>query len=296
MEHLHPDDRPRVFRALLEHLTARTLYDVEYRLRTKSGEYRWFSGRAHAQWDDEGTPVRLAGAIRDITDRKRMEAAVQNDQRLLRQLLEVHERERQLFAYEIHDGLIQQITAAKMHLEAHGQCAGNNVQRAAHELELGLGRLRDAVDDARRLLSGLRPPILDEAGVIAAIEYLANEQRGPDREVVFQHEVSFRRLAPPLESAIFRIVQEALANSRRHSKARSVRIVLAARDGNLRLEITDDGIGFAHEQVGDASFGLRGIRERARLLGGGATITSEPGKGARVTVEFPLPAEAEEWS
>ena len=296
IEHLHPGDRDRVMAAMRDHIANQTPYDIEYRLRTKSGEYRWFSGRAHGIWDNQGRPVRLAGAIRDITDRKRMESTLRSDQRLLRQLLDAHERERQLFAYEIHDGVIQQITASLMHLDAYAQIVKPDSGRPGHEFEQAARLLREAVGDARRLLSGLRPPILDESGVIAAIEYLANETRRYVPEVTFAHDVGFHRLAPPLESSIFRIAQEALTNIRRHSQAKSATICLTGRDGRLRLEICDDGIGFAPETIGEESFGLKGIRERARLLGGSATITSASGQGTSVAIEFVLPPEAEEWS
>ncbi len=152
---LHPEDRDRVLAAQEAHFRDRVPYDVEYRLATKSGEYRWFSGRGHAMWDAAGNPVRFAGAIRDITERKRIEEALRGEQRLLRQLLDVHERERQLFAYEIHDGLSQQITGSLMHLEASGQAADPNSTFARDEFDHGVRLLREAVTEARRLLSAV---------------------------------------------------------------------------------------------------------------------------------------------
>jgi two-component system, NarL family, sensor histidine kinase UhpB len=296
MERLHPDDRPRVLAAQEAHFRDRGPYNVEYRLKTKSGEYRWFSGRGRAMWDPAGNPIRFAGAIRDITETKRIEAALRSEQKLLRQLLNVHERERQLFAYEIHDGLSQQVTGSLMHLEASGQAADLTSAFARREFEEGVRLLREAVSEARRLLSGLRPPILDESGVVAAIEYLVTEVRHLIGDVTFSHEVQFQRLAPPLESAIFRIVQEALNNIRVHARAKHVQVSLVERDQRLRLEIVDDGIGFDPQRVGDEHFGLQGIRERARLLDGHATTDSTPGQGTRIVVEFRLPHAIEEWS
>ena len=132
--------------------------------------------------------------------------------------------------------------------------------------------------------------------MIAAIEYLVNEMRHAVARIEFTHDVVFHRLAPPLESAIFRIVQEALFNIGRHSRAGAARISLAGRGERLRLEIVDDGVGFEPEKIGLVSFGLQGIRQRARLLGGSARIDSAHGQGTRVTVEFPLPTGDEEWS
>ena len=135
IERLHPDDRQRVLAALDAHFRHRVPYDVEYRLKTKSGEYRWFSGRGHAMWDAAGNPTRFAGAVRDITESKRIEEALRREQQLLRQLLNVHERERQLFAYEIHDGLSQQVTGSLMHLEASAQAADQSSDWARQEFE-----------------------------------------------------------------------------------------------------------------------------------------------------------------
>ncbi len=203
LERLHPDDRPHVMAALDAHFRHRVLYDVEYRLKTKNGEYRWFSGRGSAHWDASGNPIRFAGAIRDITERKRIEDALLREQRLLRQLLNVHERERQLFAYEIHDGLIQHVTGSLMHLEASAQAADQSSAWARQEFDFAVRLLREAVGEARRLLSGLRPPILDESGVVAGIEYLVNEVRQFVGDVQFAHNVQFKRLAPRSKARSF---------------------------------------------------------------------------------------------
>ncbi|HTU24847.1 MAG TPA: response regulator [Pirellulales bacterium] len=296
IERLHPEDRPRVLAALEAHFRDRVPYDVEYRMLTKSGEYRWFSGRGHARWDAAGNPTRFAGAVRDITESKRIEEALRREQELLRQLLNVHERERQLFAYEIHDGLSQLVTGSLMHLEASEQAADRSSQWAHKEFAHGIRLLREAVAEARRLLSGLRPPILDESGVVAAIEYLTNEVRQFVDEVKFVHKVHFKRLAPPLESAIFRIVQEALNNIRLHARAKHVLVTFEQTGETLRLEISDDGVGFDPYAVGDDHFGLQGMRERARLLDGRAAIRSTAGHGTHITVDFPLPQAVEEWS
>jgi signal transduction histidine kinase len=149
--------------------------------------------------------------------------------------------------------------------------------------------LRESLAEARRLISGLRPPILDDMGVVAAIRHLLSDQPVDARpRVAFSGKVEFDRLEPVLENAIFRIVQEGMTNVRRHSKSDNVRLELAQNDDLVRIEIEDWGVGFDLENVPQDRFGLAGIRERARVLGGRATINSVPGKGTCITVELPL--------
>jgi len=235
--------------------------------------------------------------VRDVSERHRAAEQLRKEQRLLREMLDLQERERRLVAYEIHDGLAQMLTGAQFKLQAvqeklQDQAAADSEAREL--FEQGLQLLTEGLVEARRLISGLRPPILDQSGVVAAIDYLIEETRdrgGP--EVEFVADVRFERLAPPLESALFRVVQETLNNARRHSRSLKVRIELHETDGRVRLVVQDWGVGFDPKHVDPSRFGLRGIRERARLLGGTATIDSAPGQGTRIVVELPLVTPAE---
>ena len=160
---------------------------------------------------------------------------------------------------------------------------------AAKAFDAGTTMLRQSHFEARRLISGVRPPILDESGVVAAIAHLANDQgleRGP--KVEFQSNVKFNRLVPVLENAIYRIAQEGLTNACKHSKSPRVQIRLLQKDDRLRIEIRDWGIGFDPKARCENRFGLEGIRERARLLGGLCRVQSKPGRGSCITVELPL--------
>ncbi len=145
------------------------------------------------------------------------------------------------------------------------------------------------MDEARRLIGGLRPPILDESGIVAAIEYLCSERRQSGQsQIEFVVRVQFHRLAAPLEVALFRIVQECLTNACRHSQSPKIRVELSQLENRVRLTVQDWGVGFDPQEVKGERFGLRGIRERVRLLGGAADINSSPGKGTIITVELPL--------
>lgn len=223
--------------------------------------------------------------------------ALRQEQQILRELLELQERERKLVAYEIHDGFAQHSAGAMMSFQAFQQLWDQDRDQARRVFEGGLQMLGDSIAEARRLIGGLRPPVLDEDGIVAAIEYLISEaERHEGPEVRFCHDVSFDRLAPPLESALFRIVQEALTNACGHSQSRRVRVTLSQRGDRVLVEVQDWGIGFDPAQIQGEHFGLRGIRERAALLGGRAAIDTTPGQGTRILVELPLVEASQERS
>jgi signal transduction histidine kinase len=215
---------------------------------------------------------------------------VKEEQRHLRRLLEMHEQNRKLVAYEIHDGLVQSLVAARMLLEGAKHTIDNHGSDADKEsCQGGFQLLGNAVDQARVLMGGQRPLILDERGLLAAIEYLVHEgEKFGSAEILFTHDVKFERLAPPLETAVFRIVQECLTNARRHSQSEKVRVELAQTNGNIKLKVEDWGTGFSPDSVTSSCFGLEGVRERARLFGGKAKIDSTPGKGTRISVKLPV--------
>ena len=151
------------------------------------------------------------------------------------------------------------------------------------------GLLRKAINEGRRMITELRPMIIDELGIVEALNYLVEEEQASERlTVAFTHDVSFHRLDPMLEGTLFRIVQESLNNVRRHAKVSEAKVRLKQNDSIVGVEIEDSGVGFQVDNVGDQHFGLEGIRERARLIGGKATIASVPGQGTVVSVTLPI--------
>jgi len=149
--------------------------------------------------------------------------------------------------------------------------------------------LRESIAESRRLVSGLRPPVLDQFGIVAAVEHLVGLNHCDGQlETEFVSRGRARRLAAPLENAVFRIVQEALTNIRRHSKSQTATVELQMNGNQVCVEVRDSGIGFEPSEIQETCFGLRGIRERARLLGGYAEILSAPGEGTTVRVTLPM--------
>lgn len=235
-----------------------------------------------------GRPCCL-GLFRDVTERHRAHAALERERRTLKHMLQASDHERQLIAYDIHDGLAQQLAGAIMQFQVYDHWKKTNPDEAQKAYDGGVMLLKQGHFEARRLISGVRPPIIDESGVVAAIAHLVNEtsfKQGP--EVQFQSRVKFNRLAPVLENVIYRIVQEGLANASQHSESETVRIDLSQRGLTLRIHVRDWGVGFDPKAARENRFGLEGIRERTRLLGGKFRIRSKPGRGTSLVVEIPL--------
>jgi len=203
-------------------------------------------------------------------------------------------QERQLIAYEIHDGLAQQLAAAKMQWENFGRLFGMQNPQAEQAYQTGLELMEQCLAETRRLIGGLRLPTLD-LGVVPAL----NDFLGPiksSHQTAIELASNFdehQRFEPLLENAIFRIVQESVNNALQHSKSDRIHIHLQYRPELLRIEVQDWGIGFVSGDVREGSYGLEGIRKRASVLGGVANITSEPGQGTLITAEFPLVRENE---
>lgn len=236
--------------------------------------------------------------VRDVSDRKQAEAELQAQRdcdwehlRAMRQLLERYEADRKLAAFDIHDSITQPITSALMELDAlRSQLAevAGNVECMGNRLTRGCALLRRCLDETRRLMSGLRPTVLDDFGVLAAVESLIDDirsQHGPHIE--WSHALDVHRLPADMETAIYRIVQEGLANALQHAESPRVRVRLEQRGASVRLEIQDWGKGFEPAQIPETGVGLIGIRERARILGGEARILSTPHAGTSIVVDLP---------
>lgn len=231
----------------------------------------------------------IAAQIGTAIVRIRAEEKLREEQQFLKTVLELQEKERRLIAYEIHDGLAQQLAGCVMRLQALRLLEDRHGARAEHDFDALQHLLSDGVAETRRLIAGLRPMILDERGVVAAIEHLVHETRERcSMKIDFVHAEHLDRLVPPLETALYRFVQEALHNACRHSHSDSVLIELAVNDGRIRAAVEDWGVGFDPQKIAGRHYGLRGMRERARLFGGRAVIDTAPGLGACVSVEFPL--------
>jgi signal transduction histidine kinase len=210
----------------------------------------------------------------------------------LRQLLALQDRERRILACEIHDGFVQDVVAAQIAIDSLLERLLRTDPEAVEQLLRIRAMVRRGIDQARSMVGELRPPLVDELTLANAIQYLVEQEQVHRRlDVRFSHNLGSLLLEPLLQSSIVRIVRESLNNVVRHAQTKDAEVKATLRDGRVRVEIIDRGIGFDLNQVAPGHYGLSGIRERARLFGGKASIRSRPGKGTRVAVEFPVVTE-----
>jgi signal transduction histidine kinase len=212
---------------------------------------------------------------------------------LAQHILDVREDERKSVARELHDELGQALTAIEMELRAMARARKDLGEAQRKRLGELLFTTNQTIRSVQRLCSELRPAVLDRLGLQAAIEWLA-EDTSSRCALIASSKVGIREAAigPRASIALFRITQETLTNVVRHAKASSFAIELQDTGQAVRLLVRDDGVGISEaEATAPGSFGILGIRERARSLGGSVTLRGEAGRGTTLEVSIPFPAD-----
>jgi two-component system, NarL family, sensor histidine kinase UhpB len=295
---VHADDRERVRASYLEvNHTGRI--DIEYRMLAGDGRVMWFNERAHLVTDEAGRPAAIHGVIIDITARRLAEEALRESEtrrgRVLAEMLRAEEAERARIATELHDDTIQVMTAALITLDrVPPAISAGDDERAIEVLQVVRRTLVTAIERTRRMTFELRPPLLEAHGLQAAVRDLADEAAREGGFHVDLH-TTVDRYPFAIEDLVYRTVQEALSNVRKHARASKVAIALHERQGNLTGWVRDDGRGFDLERALDRRrmrmhVGLDAMRERVHLAGGRLEIRSEKANGTSVEFAIPLPA------
>lgn len=219
-------------------------------------------------------------------------------QDLAKRLLAAQEEERRRVAYDVHDGLTQMAVAAYRYLEDFADEYPPDSQMGREALGEIIEVLRRTVGEARRVISDLRPTVLDDFGLVAALRQQVSALRAEPRQVQYDDGLGKERLPPEVETVLYRITQEALNNVKKHAgDGAPVRVSLQRVRNTVRLEVEDKGCGFDQPNVQWSNdgpgerVGLSGMRERAELLGGRVEISSKPGEGTSMVVILPLPGE-----
>ena len=216
-------------------------------------------------------------------------------QDLVGKLLGAQEEERRRVAYEVHDGLAQVAVAAHQRLQAFAQRYPPNTERSRRDLERVLKLGRRTVSDARKIIGYLRPTVLDDFGLGAAISSELEGFREEGYQIDYEEDLGDERLPDTVEIALFRIAQEALTNVRKHAQTRQVRVELRNLGHKVYLEVRDFGGGFDPNTIPGRSgpgerIGLAGMRERVGMFGGKLELYSRPSAGTSISVEIPLPS------
>jgi PAS domain S-box-containing protein len=271
------------------------LEGFEAQMRRKDGGKVWVSEHVRAVRDRSGKVVYYEGTTQDITERKRAEGQLQDSltlsRALSRRLESVREEERARIARDLHDEVGQALTALKLNLQV--------VQRKSPDelsspLESSVGTIDRLLERVRGISLDLRPSLLDDLGLITTLKWWTEHQvPQTGARIELMADTIEPRLPLDLETACFRIVEEAVNNATKYAKARRINVILRKQDGRLDLVIRDDGRGFdlnavlARAARGE-SMGLLGMEERVKHLGGLFTITSQPGQGTEIRATFPL--------
>jgi len=292
------EKQKKEYTQLWQTIKSGNVWSGELHNKKKNGDLYWESTTISPIFDNQGRITHFLAIKVDISERKRAEIALNESEEQLRKfamhLQNVREEEKVALAREIHDDLGQILVALKIDMGLLKQkiIKTNTIENTADilpQFDNIVVLIDNTIKTARRIMTGLRPELLEMYGFVGATkEYLREFEERTPISLEFASNISIIEINPQQSLALFRILQEALNNIAKHSKATLVKIQLQHMDNKLRLEIIDNGVGFNKNNSGrDDSYGIIGMSERVILLEGELDITSEVGHGTTVRVDMP---------
>ena len=306
LEYVHPDDKEQSHEKWMSCVRSGEIYDCVYRMRGADSQYRWFRARAVPLRDSHDSIVKWYGTCSDIHDSKMLEQSIRENavelermvenrtaalRRLSNRMMTMQDEERRRIAREIHDGLGQELAAAKMIMDGILiKDSSPSMQQASSEASQLIDR---AIQQVRTISHLLHPPLLDEVGLVSALRWFLEglSDRSGIHMVLEVDPPDLGRLKSELETAIFRIVQEALTNMFRHSGASNASVTVTQKNGNIVVSVRDDGKGIDEQVIQlrpeSVGVGIGGMRQRVTELGGTLRLANaNPG----TIVEVVIPA------
>jgi PAS domain S-box-containing protein len=287
---IFPADRERIRKIVRDAINNRIPYTVEYRITSAQNTKKWIWERGRGIFTD-GRVIAVEGFFTDISDKKKVEeelkSALEQQHQLTQYVEKVREDERVAISRELHDDLGQALTAVKIDL--------GTIRQMTHDKEVAarVKKVSDLVSDTiktvQRLTSQLRPQIIDDLGLVSAIEWYTSEFEERSHIKINLDLSPELNVEPDTSMIIFRIMQEALTNVARHSNATKVEIGLIQKGQNLCFSMSDNGIGITEGQLTSRkSFGIISMKERAGSLGGSFEISGGDDGGTLIQLNFPI--------
>jgi PAS domain S-box-containing protein len=292
LERVHPEDRQHSGAMMARALMDGRGFTMHQRIVRPGGEVRYLRSHAEVVRGERGRPVKILGACLDVTDQRHSETALrqaaQDLHALTRKLVAAEEAERRRIAGELHDRVGQSLSALNINLDIVLRDAGL-APAVRQRLEDSVALVDATLQSIEGVMAELRPALLDEYGLAAALGWHAEEvaRRSGLRVAVEEAADASQGLRLEAALALFRIAQEALNNAVKHAQASSVTIRVCREDGHALLEVRDDGRGFDPSSTRKGRWGMTTMRERAEAAGGRLEVDAGPGKGTCVRARVP---------
>lgn len=283
---VHPDDHAMIAAAVQAALADRAPSRIAYRVVLPDARVRWLELVGHVFGDSKGRPIGVRGVGFDVTDARSGYEELTHRTQTLRRLIEVQENERQTLCHELHDGLIQYAIGATMQLEAARD--EDDTEARGERIAAAIDCLKRGIEEGRQVIRGVRPAVLDDLGLTAAIEDLADQMAAADVAVKLSLDGGIDALPSPLATTVYRVVQESLTNVRKHAATDRATVEIRRATDGVDVRVRDHGAGFDVDEGRKRGFGLVAMMERVRLAGGRLWIESQPGHGSQVNVHLPV--------
>jgi PAS domain S-box-containing protein len=289
LDYVYPEDKDKAMADWMRCVESGANYEAEYRLQSRAGDYRWFRARAVPIRDLDGKILKWYGTCSDIQDSKLLEQSMRDSaaelekmvdrrtdelRRLSIRLMTMQDQERRRLARDLHDGLGQELAVAKIVLDRMMLQNSKSLEPPEESWTQASSIIDKAIQQVRTMSHLLHPPLLDEVGLLSALAWYVEgltKRSGIETSLDVQPG-DFPRLGAEVETAVFRIVQEALTNVFRHSEASKVCITLTQRDGTIVVAVRDDGKGIGKKieelQPDSVGVGIGGMKQRAKEFGG----------------------------
>lgn len=292
LEHIHHDDLVHFNRLFFEN-NENEIFQFEFRMKKADDKYVWFlNSGIVAEHTDKGTPLRITGALIDISKHKELEDInIEKERAIINALLKGQELERKRFAEELHDGLIQQLLGAHLILKVlleqidsdKNLTLYKNINTVSNVIELSL-------NETRSISHNLLPPEISKNGLKNAISRIISRLiQANGIKVTLDFNDEGIPLPPEVSACVYRLIQEATTNAVKHGKASEINIYIILEDDALLVSVEDDGLGFDPETIQHKNgIGLTNMQARVQAFGGRLQIDSAPEMGANFTFEIPL--------